>query len=129
MVGAYCEQPLAQKDIAGWLHTRLVGTPAGRIARLARRGFDVLFTMGAPATLVEWLNQGVPPILLFRTGDLQPHVTVDTPHALVLAGIEGDNCVLFDPGLDVASGTVLLGNLLLAGLHIDDAYKILCPLR
>jgi hypothetical protein len=47
----------------------------------------------------------------------------------VLAGIEGETCVLFDPGLDVAPVTVLLGNLLLAWLHTDDAYAILRPLR
>ena len=129
MVSAFWEQPLAQEDIARWLDTRPVGTPASRIVRLARRGFDVIYTSGAPATLVEWLNQGVPPILFVRTGDLQPHWTIDTPHAVVLAGIEGDNCVLFDPGLDVAPVTVLLGNLLLAWLHTDDAYAILRPLR
>ena len=106
-----------------------MGTPASRIVRLARRGFDVIYTSGAPATLQGWLEQGVPPILFVRTGDLQPHWMIDTPHAVVLAGIEGDNCVLFDPGLDVAPVTVLLGNLLLAWLHTYDAYAILRPLR
>jgi hypothetical protein len=74
------------------------------------------------------LNQGVPPIHVVRTGDLQPHWAIDTPHAAVLAGIEDDNCVLFDPGFDVAPVKVLLGNLPLAWLHTDDAYAILRPL-
>lgn len=73
MVSAYWQHPLAQEDIARWLDTRPVGTPASRIVCLARRGFDVIYTSGAPATLAEWLNQGVPPILFVRTGDLQPH--------------------------------------------------------
>lgn len=128
MVSAFWEQPLAQEDIARWLDTRSVGTPASRIVRLARRGFDVLYTSGAPATLVEWLNQGVPPILFVRTGDLRPHWQIDTPHAVVLAGITGDDCVLFDPGLAAAPVNVSVGNLLLAWLHTDDAYAILRPL-
>ena len=87
-----------------------------------------MYTTGSPATLTEWLNQGVPPILFVRTGDLRPLWTLDTPHAVVLAGIEGDTCVLFDPGLTTAPAFVTLGNLLLAWLHTDDAYAILRPL-
>lgn len=78
MVSAFWEQPLAQEDIARWLDTRPVGTPASRIVRLARRGFDVIYTTGAPATLREWLDQGVPLILFVRTGDLKPHWTIDS---------------------------------------------------
>jgi ABC-type bacteriocin/lantibiotic exporter with double-glycine peptidase domain len=128
MVSAFWEQPLAQDDIARWLDTRPIGTPASRVVRLARRGFDVIYTSGAPSTLVEWLNQGVPPILFVRTGDLLPHWQIDTPHAVVLGGIEGNNCMLFDPGLHAAPVTVSLGNLLLAWLHSDDAYAIMRPL-
>jgi len=129
MVSAFWQQPLTQEDVARWLETQPVGTPASRIVRLARRGFDVVYTSGAPATLAEWLEQGVPPILFVRTGDLLPYWTVDTPHAVVLAGMEGKNCVLFDPGLDVAPAFVSFGNLLLAWLHTDDAYAILRPLH
>lgn len=39
MVAACWQQPLAQADIARWLQTRGVGTPASRIERLAQRGF------------------------------------------------------------------------------------------
>ena len=83
MVSAYREQALTQEDIARWLDTRLVGTPASRIVRLARPGFAVIYTTGALATLTEWLNQGVPPILFVRTGDLQPHGTIDRPHTVL----------------------------------------------
>ena len=57
MVSAYWQQPLAQADVGQWLDTRSIGTPAGRVVRLARRGFDVLYTTGSPAALVEWLAQ------------------------------------------------------------------------
>lgn len=129
MVSAYWEQPLAQVDIGRWLETRPVGTPASRIVRLARQGFDIIYTTGSPATLMEWIEQGVPPILFVRTGDLLPYWTVDTPHAVVFAGMEGENCVLFDPGLEIAPAMVSLGNLLLAWLHTDDAYAIMRPLH
>jgi hypothetical protein len=89
MVSAYWRQPLSQESVAQWLGTELIGTPVGRITGLVRRGFDVLYTTGSPVTLTEWLNQGVPPILFVRTGDLRPLWTLDTPHAVVLAGSRG----------------------------------------
>ena len=46
MVAAYWGQPLLQADIADWLGTRGVGTPASRIQRLAQRGFDVVYRRG-----------------------------------------------------------------------------------
>jgi ABC-type bacteriocin/lantibiotic exporter with double-glycine peptidase domain len=129
MVSAFWQRPLPQRDIARLFDTRLIGTPASRVVRLAQRGFDVVYATGSPAALSEWLAQGVPPILFVRTGDLLPHWTVDTPHAVVLAGIEDDMAVLFDPGLRTAPAALLLDNLLLAWLHTDNAYAILRPNR
>jgi hypothetical protein len=47
MVAAYLQQPLLQDDIARWLGTDEIGTPANRIQRMARRGFDVTYTGAA----------------------------------------------------------------------------------
>lgn len=81
MVGAYWEQPLTQEDIARWLGTRDIGTPAGPITQLERRGFAVLYTTGGLEQLRELLAQSVPPILFVHTGDLLPHwrVSVHLP--------------------------------------------------
>ena len=48
MVAAYWQQPLTQADVANWLGTRDdIGTPAGRVQRLAQRGFDVIYRTGS----------------------------------------------------------------------------------
>lgn len=72
MVSAYHGEPLLQDDVARWLETdNLIGTPARRILRLMRRGFDVTYSdFGAPADLETWLNRRIPPILFVLTGDL-----------------------------------------------------------
>ncbi len=57
MVAAYWQQPLAQADVARWLDTRGVGTPASRIERLAQRGFKVIYRTGSLAELEVWLAQ------------------------------------------------------------------------
>ncbi len=124
MVAAYLEQPLMQADIARWLETQLVGTPASRIQRLERRGFKVTYSTGSQAELESWLAQGVPPILFIRTGALS-YWAVDTPHAVVLAGLAGEEATVFDPGIETAPMTVARNELLLAWSFFDYAYAVL----
>lgn len=125
MVSAYWEQPLLQADVASWLSTRAeIGTPAGRIRRLTQRGFSVIYRAGSMLELQAWLARETPCILFVRTGEL-PYWKVDTPHALVLAGIEGDNVYLFDPAMDTAPIAASLGDLMLAWSYTDYTYAIL----
>jgi hypothetical protein len=65
------------------------------------------------------------PLLQFvRTGEL-PYWTVDTPHTVVLAGLEGDQAFLFDPATDSGPYAVPEGDLLLAWSAFDYAYAAL----
>lgn len=124
MVTAYWQRPLPQTDIAHWLGTRGVGTPASRIQRLAQQGFEVLYRTGSLAELETWMAQGVPCILFLRTGEL-PYWQVDTPHAVVLAGLEAESAYLFDPAVETAPVTVSSGDLILAWSHFDYTYAVL----
>ena len=124
MVTAYWQHPLRQTDVARWLGARGVGTPASRIQRLARHGFEVIYRTGSLAELEMWIDQGVPSIIFLRTGEL-PYWQVDTPHAVVLAGLEANNAYLFDPAVESAPVTVSSGDLMLAWLHFDYTYVVL----
>jgi len=124
MVTAYWQQPLLQADIAGWLDTRDIGTPAGRIQRLAQRGFQVIYRTGSLAEVKTWLAKKVPCILFVRTGEL-PYWSTDTPHAVVLAGIEADNAYLVDPAVEIAPAVVPVDDLLLAWSYFDYTYAVL----
>ncbi len=101
MVTAYWQKPLLQDDIAHWLNTTWVGTPSSRIQRLTQRGFDVVYRTGSVADLQAWLAQQSPCILFVRTGEL-PYWKVDTPHAVVAAGLEAESAYLFDPDYEIA---------------------------
>jgi ABC-type bacteriocin/lantibiotic exporter with double-glycine peptidase domain len=125
MVSAYLQQPLLQDDVARWLGTRGVGTLSSRIVRLNRHGFEVYYGTGSLAALESWLAQELPCILFVRTGDLLPYWRVDTPHAVVVAGVEVDQVAMFDPGLSMAPAIVSTGNLLLAWSHFDYTYAVL----
>ncbi len=124
MVTAYWQQPLLQADIADWLDTRDIGTPAGRIRRLAQRGFQVVYRTGSLAEVQAWLAKKVPCILFIRTGDLS-YWSVDTPHAVVLAGIEADRAYLMDPAAEIAPAIIPMDNLLLAWSYFDYTYAVL----
>jgi ABC-type bacteriocin/lantibiotic exporter with double-glycine peptidase domain len=124
MVTAYWQQPLLQDDIARWLGARSIGVPASRIQELARHGFEVFSGTGSLAELQTWLAQDVPSILFIRTGEL-PYWQVDTPHAVVLAGLEGESAYLLDPGVETAPVAVSVGDLMLAWSHFDYTYAVL----
>jgi len=128
MVAAYWEQPLLQADIANWLGTRGVGTPASRVQRLARRGFEVIYGTGSLAELEAWITKKVPCILFVRTGEL-PYWQIDTPHAVVLAGLDADSAHLFDPAVETNPVTVSPSDLTLAWSHSDYTYAVLTVLQ
>ena len=126
MVAAYWQEPLAQSDVAQWLDTRGVGTPASRVERLAQRGFKVIYRTGSLAELKVWLAHSVPCILFLRTGEL-PYWQVDTPHAVVLISLEADQAYVLDPAVETAPAKVSLGDLLLAWSHFEYTYAVLQP--
>jgi len=75
--------------------------------------------------LESYLAKNLPVILFVRTGDLLPYWQVDTPHAVVAAGIDVEQVALFDPGLAFAPALVSVGNLLLAWSHFDYSIAVL----
>lgn len=124
MVTAYLKEPLLQDDIARWLDTRKVGTPSSRIQRLSQRGFDVFYGEGALFDWETWLNKNIPCIIFLRTGELS-YWSIDTPHAVVLAGLVEDKAYLFDPGIDTFPSIVSVNELMLASSFFDYTYAVL----
>jgi len=124
MVAAYWQRPLLPADVARWLDTSEVGTPASRIQRLTQRGFEVIYGTGSLADLARWIERGVPCIIFLRTVELS-YWQIDTPHAVVLAGLEEDRAYLFDPAVETAPITVSSDELLLAWSYSDYTYATL----
>jgi len=124
MVAAYWRRPLSQAEVARWLGVRGGGAPASRIQRLAERGFEVKYTTGSLSDLCVWLSRGAPVIVFVRTCEL-PYWNVDTPHAVVLVGVEDERAYLFDPAMDAAPVVVSVGDLMLAWSYFDYTYAAL----
>lgn len=127
MVTAYGQRPLTQDNIARWLGTSWIGTPSSRVQRLTGCGFDVIYRTGSISDLEGWLAQQIPCILFVRTSELT-YWHVDSPHAVVLVGLEAENAQLIDPDHEIAPVTVSVDELLLAWSHSDYTYAVLKPI-
>lgn len=126
MIAAYWQRNLKQAEIARWLGVRGGGAPASRVQRLTEHGFDVTYSTGSLSDLHTCLAHNMPIIVFVRTGEL-PYWGVDTPHAVIVAGIEGEQVYLFDPAFDTVPVTVNVGDLMLAWSYFDYTYAVLRP--
>lgn len=120
MVSAFYGRPEYQGDLARWLGTTEIGTPARNINRLTSRGFRVVYQEGSLQFLLDALEHGTPCIIFLRTGEL-PYWTVDTAHAVILAGLEEEQAYLYDPFFTDAPKFVPIDSLMLAWSSFDYA--------
>jgi hypothetical protein len=118
MVSAFYGRPEHQGDLARWLGTTEIGTPARNINRLESRGFRVVYQEGSLQFLLDALEHGTPCIIFLRTGELL-YWTVDTAHAVILVGLEGEQAYLHDPFFPDAPKVVLIDSLMLAWSSFD----------
>jgi hypothetical protein len=122
MLAAYCSQPVTQEDVARWLNTTGIGTPASNIRRLEQHGFGIFFGTGSWEDVSSSVDRGVPCILFVRTGDLG-YWRFDTPHAVILTGTDSSTLArVSDPAVGDGSTPVPVDELLLAWSHFDYAY-------
>ncbi|HOU13273.1 MAG TPA: C39 family peptidase [Anaerolineae bacterium] len=126
MVSAYWHHPLSQAEAARLLAMCGAGASASRIQRLTERGFEVTYTTGSLSDVSTWLSHGISVIVFVRTVEL-PYWNVDTPHALILVGVEVEQVHLLDPAVDTAPVTVSVGDLMLAWSYFDYTYAALKP--
>ena len=74
----------------------LVGAPFGNLRRLVEVGASLALSEGTLAGLAEHLAQGRAPIVLLTTGDW-PYWPEDTPHAVVVVGLDETDVYVNDP--------------------------------
>ncbi len=126
MMAAYWQQNLTQAEVARRLGVRGGGAPASHVQSLTEHGFNVTYSTGSLSDLYACLAHNVPVIVFVRTSEL-PYWDVDTPHAVIVAGIEGEQAYLFDPAIDTTPVTVNMGDLMLAWLYFEYTYAVSRP--
>jgi ABC-type bacteriocin/lantibiotic exporter with double-glycine peptidase domain len=125
MVLAYLEQPALQEDVARQIGARPFGVPASNLLRLEAWGLEVRYGEGSLDELSAALASGSPPIVFVRTSELS-YWREDTPHALVLVGLDATHAYVLDPAYsDEIPVTAALGDFLLAWSHFDQTYALI----
>lgn len=125
MLLAYLEQPMLQEDIARQIGTQSWGTPASNIRRLAAWGLRIHYATASLADLQARLEVGIAPIVFVRTSEL-PYWHEDTPHAVVVIGLDADTIYLLDPAYVVEIPVaVSLGDFSLAWSYSDQAMAVI----
>lgn len=100
------------------------GVPASRLARLKRHGVQVTLRQGTLDDLRRAVDRGLAPIVFVCTGQL-PYWSLDTQHALLVNGYDGDDLLINDPAFPSAPQQVSAAALQLAWDEFDDRYAIL----
>ena len=121
MILAHLKEPVDQGRLARLFDTQEFGTVAPRIHKLTDWGYATTYQSGSLATLQNLLASGVPPIVFVWTGGL-PHWSVNTPHAVVVIGMDEERVLVNDPALGEAPQSIPLDAFLLAWAEFDNRY-------
>jgi ABC-type bacteriocin/lantibiotic exporter with double-glycine peptidase domain len=121
MILAYLQQPVDVTRIARLLGTEEFGSIASHIHRLVEWGYEIIYQSGSLARLRDLIAAGTPIIAFVWTGDL-PNWTVNTPHAVVVIGLDDDTVWVNDPAITAAPQSVSVGDFLLAWAEFDNRY-------
>jgi hypothetical protein len=115
----------SQKQIAVQIgHIEGVGTPAPNVTCLSVFGVDAqYFESGTLDNLRRGVETGAVIIVFVRTGEL-PYWDRDTPHALVIVGIEADIIYVNDPAFEDAPIAMAIGDFMLAWDEFGNQYAI-----
>lgn len=124
MALAHLDIAVSQKALNRLLKLTPAGVPASRLVRLERYGVQVTLRRGTLDDLVHAVDQGLPPIVFVCTDPL-PYWSLDTQHALLISGYDGDDLLINDPVFPTAPQRASAAALGLAWDEFDNRYAIL----
>ena len=119
MVLAYRQNPVEESRVSELFEADEIGTPAARILRLDQWGYQVSYGSTTLEQLQEWLDHDIPPIAFVQTAFLD-YWTTNTPHAVVVVGIDDNQVYLNDPAFDIAPQSTSLDGFLAAWIEMDE---------
>jgi ABC-type bacteriocin/lantibiotic exporter with double-glycine peptidase domain len=124
MALAHLDITVPQKALNRLLELTPAGIPVSRLVRLDRYGVRVELLRGTLDDLIHAIDQGVPPIVFVRTDPL-PYWSLDTQHALLISGYDGDDLLINDPAFPTAPQQVGAASFCLAWDEFDNRYAVL----
>lgn len=124
MALAHLNIPTSQQVLNRLFGLTPAGVPVSRLVRLERYGVHAAIHYGTVNDLIHYVDQDFPPIVFVRTGSL-PYWSLDTQHALLVSGYDGNDLLINDPAFLIAPQRVEAAVLQLAWDEFDGRYAIL----
>lgn len=124
MLLAHLESPVLESKVSALFEATEIGTPASRVLRLKKWGYHVLYRSASLAELRGWLEEGSPPIVFVHTQFLD-YWTSNSPHAVVLVGMDDSQLYLRDPAFPTALQTCSLDGFLAAWTEMDEVAAVI----
>ena len=126
MVLDYLGQPFPYAQILSLLDIKSYGAPRRNILRLTTLGLRVDYREATLNILADCLNKGRPAIIFVDTGEL-PYWSESTNHAVVIAGLNDEAVLLYDPAFD-SPQVALRGDFELAWLECANVCALIAQL-
>lgn len=124
MAFAHLDITVSQKALNRLLELTPAGIPVSRLVRLERYAVRVEILRGTLDDLIRAIDQDMPPIVFVCTDPL-PYWSLDTQHALLISGYDGDDLLINDPAFPTAPQQVSAASFCLAWDEFDNRYAIL----
>lgn len=123
MILAALGRERSQEQIARQLGSYEFGTPAGRVCRLRKWGYQVEYGSASLDDVRHALHQGWHPILFVRA-DLLPWADFGGFHALVVESLTSEAAYVLDPALKDGPTLLSLDWLTLAWEEFDNRMAV-----
>jgi len=124
MLLAHLESPVLESKVSELFEATEIGTPASRVLRLKKWGYRVIYRSAALAELGGWLVEGISPIVFVHTQFLD-YWTENSPHAVVLVGMDENDIYLNDPAFATAPQLCSLDGFIAAWTEMDEVAAVI----
>jgi len=120
----YLQTPESYPSLIKLLQIGPAGAPFRNLQYLEKLNVSVQIEQGDVATLKNWLERGLPPIVFVKTSELS-YWNESTNHALVISGMDEERVYLLDPAFEDAPKRVSIAEFELAWLEMDQFYAVI----
>ncbi|MFO7631725.1 MAG: C39 family peptidase [Caldilinea sp.] len=104
-----------------------IGTPGFKVRNLEPHGYEVTYASATDErVLLQALVSGAPPIALILTANLS-YWDIETAHAVVIVGIDGELVIVNDPAHSASSQRIARNEFMLAWSDFDYLYALVRP--
>lgn len=126
MVLSYLGHSVTEDSVAQLFDSTPFGTPSSRVKRLKHWGYQVNYRSATVADLADWLAAGLPVIAFVHTTFLD-YWQVQTPHAVVVVGLDEDHVYIHDPAFAEAPQKCAIDGFIAAWIEMDEVVAVLEP--